>query len=201
MQLTRRIGENETLANSLSPMNDNWESLLSSNSGISFPVSNLQQGMLCFRTDELALYTLSDVKNTVWVKIAQLTLTYVDKEYVDSMHIDISRVDNLIDNLTGKVKMSLMYTGTENGQLVKVGENNKIATSLIDTGTDPQQLVQVGDTGKIATGLIDVGMRAGQIPILDDTGHLVKNVLPTTEAFFDGTGKLIFPNGNKLWVS
>ena len=201
MQNVQTIQEEWTIANSLAPMNENWQSLLSQNSGISFPVSNLELGQACFRTDELALYVLANVHDRLWVKIAQLTLTYVDKEYVDSMHIDISRVDNLIDPITKKVKMSLMYTGTENGQLVAVGDNDHIATSLIDTGTKAGQIVQVNDNGKIPTGVLDVGVRNGQIPILDDKGKLVDDIIPNNIAWFDGSGKLEFPNGTKIWVS
>lgn len=201
MQNVQTIQEEWTIANSLAPMNKNWQSLLSQNSGISFPVSNLELGQACFRTDELALYVLANVHDRLWVKIAQLTLTYVDKEYVDSMHIDISRVDNLIDPITKKVKMSLMYTGVENGQLVAVGDNDHIATSLIDTGTKAGQIVQVNGNGKIPTGVLDVGVRNGQIPILNDKGKLVDDIIPNNIAWFDGSGKLEFPNGTKIWVS
>lgn len=201
MQNVQTIQEEWTIANSLAPMNENWQSLLSQNSGISFPVSNLELGQACFRTDELALYVLANVHDKLWIKIAQLTLTYVDKEYVDSMHIDISRVDNLIDPITKKVKMSLMYTGVENGQLVAVGDNDHIATSLIDTGTKAGQIVQVNDNGKIPTGVLDVGVRNGQIPILNDRGKLVDDIIPNNIAWFDGSGKLKFPNGTKIWVS
>lgn len=201
MQNVQRIQEEWTIANSLAPMNENWQSLLSNNSGISFPVTNLELGQACFRTDELALYVLANVHDKLWIKIAQLTLTYVDKEYVDSMHIDISRVDNLIDPITKKVKMSLMYTGVENGQLVAVGDNDHIATSLIDTGTKAGQIVQVNDNGKIPTGVLDVGVRNGQIPILNDRGKLVNDIIPNNIAWFDGSGKLEFPNGTKIWVS
>lgn len=201
MQNVQTIQEEWTIANSLAPMNENWQSLLSQNSGISFPVSNLELGQACFRTDELALYVLANVHDRLWIKIAQLTLTYVDKEYVDSMHIDISRVDNLIDPITKKVKMSLMYTGVENGQLVAIGDNDHIATSLIDTGTKAGQIVQVNDNGKIPTGVLDVGVRNGQIPILNDRGKLVDDIIPNNIAWFDDSGKLEFPNGTKIWVS
>lgn len=201
MQNVQQIMEEWTIANSLAPMNDNWQSLLSQNSGFTFPVTNLELGMACFRTDELALYVLANVHDKLWVKIAQLTLTYVDKEYVDSMHIDLSRIDNLIDPLTGKVKMSLMYTGVQNGQLVGVGDNNHIATSLIDTGIKAGQIVQADENAKIPMSLLQVGVKAGQIPILNDKGDLVDDVIPDNIARFDGEGKLTFPNGTKMWVN
>lgn len=200
MQNVQTIQEEWTIANSLAPMNENWQSLLSQNSGISFPVSNLELGQACFRTDELALYVLANVHDRLWVKIAQLTLTYVDKEYVDSMHIDISRVDNLIDPITKKVKMSLMYTGVENGQLVAVGDNNHIATSLIDTGTKANQIVQVGADGKIPTGVLNLGVQEGQIPVLVSKGKLNDSVIPDNVAVFNDDGSLTFTNGNTIFI-
>lgn len=200
MQNVQTIQEEWTIADSLAPMNENWQSLLSQNSGISFPVSNLELGQACFRTDELALYVLANVHDRLWVKIAQLTLTYVDKEYVDSMHIDISRVDNLIDPITKKVKMSLMYTGVKNGQLVAVGGNNHIATSLIDTGTKANQIVQVGANGKIPTGVLNLGVQEGQIPVLVSKGKLSNSVLPNNVAVFNGDGSLTSTNGNTIFI-
>lgn len=200
MQNVQQIMEEWTIANSLAPMNDNWQSLLSQNSGISFPVTNLELGMACFRTDELALYVLANVHDKLWVKIAQLTLTYVDKEYVDSMHIDLSRIDNLIDPLTGKVKMSLMYTGVQNGQLVGVGDNNHIATSLIDTGVKAGQIVQVNEDGKIPIGVLNVGVQEGQIPILITKGKLNDSIIPDNVAVFSSDGSLEFPGGNSIFI-
>lgn len=200
MQELRRIKEDETLANSLEPMNRNWESLQSHNSGITFPIKDIVVGQTCFRIDELSLYMCADVEKALWVKIANLTLTYVDKEYVDSMHIDLNRIDNLIDPVTSKIKMSLMYTGTTNGQLVKVGDNNKIATSLIDTGTASGKIVAVNGNGKIATSLLPVGVNAEQIPMLITGGKLPDSTIPANVAKFNSSNQLVFPNGSLLWV-
>ena len=200
MQELRRIKEDETLANSLEPMNRNWESLLSHNSGVTFPVKDIVVGQTCFRLDELALYVCADVEKALWVKIANLTLTYVDKEYVDSMHIDLSRIDNLIDPVTGKIKMSLMYTGNTNGQLVRVGDNNKIATSLIDYGVNAGQIVIVNDDKKIAMSVLPVGLNEEQIPLLTTGGKLPSSTIPNEVAKFNSSGQLVFPNGAILWV-
>lgn len=200
MQEFRRIGEDETLANSLEPMNRNWESMLSQHSGITFPVVNVVLGQPCFRLDELCLYICANVEKALWIKIANLTLTYVDKEYVDSMHIDYSRIDNLIDAATQKIKMSLMNTGTTAGQLVMAGTGNKIATSLIDTGINAGQVVVINEDGKIPTGILNVGVLANQIPVLNDKGQLPSSTLPTGTAVFDSQGRLVFPSGALLWV-
>ena len=199
MQELRKIKEDETLANSLDPMNKNWESIQSQHSGISFPKTNVMLGQPCFREDELALYICADVENNLWVKIADLHLTYVNKEYVDAMHIDLGRVDNLIGE-NGMIKMSLLQSGLLEGQLVVVGRENKIATSLIDTGVSPNQIVQVGEEGKIPMTLLNVGVQGQQIPLLDVKGKMVGSTIPDNVARFDANGKLTFPNGAKLWV-
>lgn len=201
MQELRRIKENETLANSLEPMNRNWESVQSQHSGVTFPQTNLVLGQPCFREDELALYVCASVVDRLWVKVADLKLTYVNKEYVDTMHIDLSRIDNIIDTATNKIKMSLMDTGVKNGQLVRVGDNDKIATSLIDTGVEAGQIPILDNNGKVPLSVLDVGVRGQQIPILDTEGKLVDSTIPNNVARFDESGKLVFPNGAKIWVS
>ena len=201
MQLLRRIKEDETLANSLDPINKNYESLQSQHSGVTFPILDIVLGQPCFREDELSLYVCANVEDRLWVKVADLKLTYVNKEYVDTMHIDLSRIDNIIDTATNKIKMSLMNTGVKNGQLVRVGDNDKIATSLIDTGVDAGQIPILDNNGKIALSTLDVGVKAQQIPILDTNGDLPDSVIPSNVARFDGSGKLTFPNGAKIWVS
>lgn len=201
MQLLRRIKEDETLANSLDPINKNYESLQSQHSGVTFPILDIVLGQPCFREDELSLYVCANVEDRLWVKVADLKLTYVNKEYVDAMHIDLSRIDNIIDTATNKIKMSLMNTGVKNGQLVRVGDNDKIATSLIDTGVEAGQIPILDNNGKVPLSVLDVGVRGQQIPILDTEGKLVGSTIPNNVARFDESGKLVFPNGAKIWVS
>ena len=201
MQELRRIKEDETLANSLEPMNRNWESVQSQHSGVTFPQVDIVVGQPCFREDEMALYVCANVENRLWVKVADLKFTYVNQEYVDAMHIDFTKVDSLIDKSTGKIRMALLYTGNSNGQLVRVGARNKIATSVIDTGVEPGQIPIVNNDGKIATTLLNVGVQGQQIPVLDINGKMVDSTIPSNIAKFDSSGKLTFPNGAKIWVS
>ena len=201
MQELRRIKEDETLANSLEPMNRNWESVQSQHSGVTFPQTGVVVGQPCFREDEMALYVCANVENRLWVKVADLKFTYVNKEYADTMNIDLSRVENIIDVATGKIKMSLMYTGTNKGQLVKVGSGNKIAMSLIDTGVDAGQIPIINSDGKLPMSVLNVGVQGQQIPLLDINGRMADSTIPTNIAKFDSSGKLTFPNGAKIWVS
>lgn len=200
MQGLRRIRETETLANSLDPINKNFESVQSQHSGTSFPQDNLVLGQPCFRTDTMSLYILSDVGYKLWIRVADLTLTLVNKEYVDTLRIPLSRVDNIIDAATNKIKMSLMYTGTQNGQLVMVGNNNKIATSLIDTGVNAGQVVMVNTNGKIPMSVLNVGYNREQIPLLNDNALIPDTILPSNLARFNESGQIVFPNGTKMWV-
>ena len=200
MQGLRRIKETETLANSLEPINKNFESVQSQHSGTSFPQDNLVLGQPCFRTDTMSLYILSNVEYNLWIRVADLTLTLVNKEYVDKLRIPLSRVDNIIDAATNKIKMSLMYTGTQNGQLVMVGNNNKIATSLIDTGVNAGQVVMVNTNGKIPMSVLNVGYNREQIPILNDKALNPDTILPSNLARFNESGQIVFPNGTKMWV-
>lgn len=200
MQELRRIKETETLANSLDPINKNFESVQSQHSGAVFPQNNLVLGQPCFRTDTMSLYILSDVGYKLWVRVADLTMTLVNKEYVDTLRIPLSRVDNIIDAATNKIKMGLMYTGTQNGQLVMVGNNNKIATSLIDTGVNAGQVVMVNTNGKIPMSVLNVGYNREQIPLLNDKAQLPVSIIPAAIARFDTNGQLVFPNGAKIWV-
>ena len=200
MQSLRTIKETETLANSLDPINKNFTSLQSQHSGTAFPQTNLVLGQPCFRTDTLALYILANVENNLWIRVADLTLTLVNKEYVDTLRIPLSRVDNIIDAATNKIKMSLMYTGTQNGQLVMVGNNNKIATSLIDTGVNAGQVVMVNADGKIPNGILNIGYGREEIPILNDKALIPDTILPSNLARFNESGQIVFPNGTKMWV-
>lgn len=200
MQRLRRIEETETLANSLDPINKNFESVQSQHSGTSFPQDNLVLGQPCFRTDTMSLYILSNVEYNLWIRVADLTLTLVNKEYVDTLRIPLSRVDNIIDAATNKIKMSLMYTGTQNGQLVMVGDNDKIATSLIDTGVKAGQVVMVNADGKIPNGILNIGYGREEIPILNDKALIPDSILPSNLVRFNESGQIVFPNGTKMWV-
>lgn len=200
MQGLRRIKETETLANSLDPINKNFESVQSQHSGTSFPQDNLVLGQPCFRTDTMSLYILSNVEYNLWIRVADLTMTLVNKEYVDILRIPLSRVDDIIDTATNKIKMSLMYTGTQNGQLVMVGSNNKISTSLIDTGVNAGQVVVVNTNGKIPNGILNIGYDREEIPILNDKALIPDTILPSNLARFNESGQIVFPNGTKMWV-
>lgn len=71
MQSYTEIPSSQSLQSSLALLLNNDKTGLSNSSGTAFPTTNLQVGMLCFRTDQNKLYQLKDAAPT-WVVIADL---------------------------------------------------------------------------------------------------------------------------------
>ena len=168
--------ETWTIASSLLPINENFLTLLTQNAGGSFPSHNLKEGMVCYRTDEKKLYLLTDSKYELWVLIMDLTKTAVSKEYVDAITVTLDRVTGWKDTSTGKIKMSLLNTGTSNGQLLTVGSNGKLPTSLLDTG-----------------------LTKGKILLVQDNDLIPEALIPNKYATFSNN-RLMFPNGNYIYI-
>lgn len=62
---------------------NNDRTIMSDNSGTTFPTSDLELGMSCYRTDQKKLYKLVDVANNTWKLIFDLNKTTTTQEYVD----------------------------------------------------------------------------------------------------------------------
>ena len=176
MQSYKEIMETWTIASSLLPINENFLTLLTQNAGGSFPSQNLREGMICYRTDEKKLYLLTDSKYELWVLIMDLTKTAVSKEYVDAITVPLDRVSGWKDAYTGKVKMTLLNTGTSNGQLLTVGSNGKLPTSLLDTG-----------------------LTKGKVLLVQDNDLIPEALIPNKYATFSNN-RLMFPNGNYIYI-
>jgi hypothetical protein len=71
MQSFTDVAAATTVKNSRQQLTDNDKTIMSCQSGTAFPVTNLQVGMLCFRTDLNKLYQLKDATPT-WVLIFDL---------------------------------------------------------------------------------------------------------------------------------
>ena len=176
MQSYKEIMETWTIAASLLPINENFLTLLTQNAGGSFPIQNLKEGMPCYRTDEKKLYVLTDVTFEIWVLVIDLTQTAVTKEYVDAIKIPLDRVTDWKDTSTGKIKMSLLNTGSSNGQIVTVGSNGKVSTSLLDTG-----------------------LTKGKVLLVPDNELIPESLIPNKYATFTNN-RLMFPNGSYIYI-
>lgn len=72
MQNFTDIPSSRTLSDSLIEILNNDKTAISCNSGTTFPTTNLQIGMLCFRTDQLKLYQLIGTNPDNWRFIMDL---------------------------------------------------------------------------------------------------------------------------------
>lgn len=72
MQSYVEIPTDNTLQESLALILNNDKTALSSNSGTAFPTTNLQVGMLCYRSDEQKIYLLKNLDPT-WILLFDLT--------------------------------------------------------------------------------------------------------------------------------
>lgn len=74
MQNFTDIPSTRTLSDSLAEILNNDKTAISCSSGTAFPTTNLQLGMLCFRTDQNKLYILKATSpSAVWVEIMDVT--------------------------------------------------------------------------------------------------------------------------------
>lgn len=110
MQNYTEIASSVTITSSRSLLLNNDKSIMSCFSGTAYPTTNLQVGMLCYRTDTGKLYQLTDATNKTWVEIA-----------------NTSR--NLSDAIDGKLNLS---GGTVTGV---TRFNANIAATSATTGT------------------------------------------------------------------
>lgn len=110
MQNYTEIASSSTITSSRSLLLNNDKSIMSCFSGTAYPTTNLQVGMLCYRTDTGKLYQLTDATNKTWVEIA-----------------NTSR--NLSDAIDGKLNLS---GGTVTGV---TRFNANIAATSATTGT------------------------------------------------------------------
>jgi hypothetical protein len=72
MQRYTEIPSSTTLTESLPLILNNDKTALSCSAGTAFPTTNVQQGMLCYRTNENKLYQLVDITKPTWRVVADL---------------------------------------------------------------------------------------------------------------------------------
>lgn len=115
MQNYTEISSASTLASSRSQILNNDKSIMSCFSGTAYPTTNLQVGMLCYRTDSGKLFQLTDAVAKTWVEIADT-----------SMNITAAIGDKLSQSggtVTGLLRMNanIESTSTTTGTLIVTG--------------------------------------------------------------------------------
>lgn len=99
MQSFTDISSNTKLKDTLGLLLNNTKTVMSDFSGTSFPTTDLQLGMSCYRTDEKKLYKLEAIEPDSWKLIFDLNKTATDKEYVDAQIT--SQLNTLVDAAPG----------------------------------------------------------------------------------------------------
>jgi hypothetical protein len=141
MQQFVSIASSEKLTDSRQEILNNDLTVMSCNSGTSFPTTNLEVGMFCLRTDLNQLFQMVDMTPT-WKMVFDLSKTATSKEYVDAQNatkVNASDVvaiaaANKILRLDGSGKLPASITGdaaTVGGLAPGVGANNVL---LLDAG-------------------------------------------------------------------
>lgn len=158
MQNYTEIASTTTLSASLSQLLGNDKTAISCSGGTAFPSTNLQSGMLCYRTDLNKLYQLQDAaaQTLNWQLLMDFTRTNV---YADSPSITTPTINtptitgglNLVDTTrgigtAGGNSISLFNSNTAGFVYVEGGSGSYLAQNAYFDGTNWQRY----DTTKAA---------------------------------------------------
>lgn len=153
--------------------------VLSNNSGTSFPSSELQVGMGCFRTDQgakgrfyvLSGYTTDTVPSPVWTMVYDFNLTATSKEYVDQQITTLT--NSLNQGLTGAAYYSQLtgaaklipddYTLAQSDAILPSGVNNVVVTAGTDTRLTLSSTLPRGNTRALQDEVKPDGMRRWRV--------------------------------------
>jgi hypothetical protein len=122
MQSYTEIPSTQSLQSSLALLLSNDKTAISSSSGTAFPTTNLQIGMLCFRTDQNKLYVLRDMAPT-WSQIADAAASNwnslndgagsgMDADTVDGIQATTTATANSLLALDANSKLPASVTGS-----------------------------------------------------------------------------------------
>ena len=197
MQRYTEIPSSQTLADSLPLILNNDKTTMSCSSGTAFPTVDIQQGMLCFRTDEKKLYQLVDPATPEWRCIADASgdarlldggfgnaINYEKKNLNDwnSMPTGFYEGSNMLNAPSGDTywRVIQIRQGNSDGyssQIAFGANSGKVRTRYQRGGIwSNWQDLYTGADGKVVSNLNDdkvddrePGHESGNIPINDGT--------------------------------
>ncbi len=155
MQQFVSIGSGEKLTDSRQEIVNNDLTVMSCNSGTSFPTTNLEVGMFCLRTDLNQLFQLEDMAPT-WKMVFDLSKTATNKEYVDAQ--DATKVD-----------ASDVVTSATAGKVLRLDASGKLPASITGdaatvggaaAGVGASNVLRLDASGKVPTGNLPVATAA-----------------------------------------
>ena len=204
MQNFTDIPSTRTLSDSLAEILNNDKTAISCSSGTAFPTTNLQLGMLCFRTGQNKLYILKATSpSAVWVEIMDVTASSgkaPNAEAVDG--IDGSAVLLKANNLSDLANAATALTnlgGTTVGKAVFSAASTAAAQQAMDVevGVDVQAQLVSGTNIKTINSTSLLG--SGDITIAASTYGLFRKADPTIVAFTK-TGAFTVSTATTIYV-
>mgnify|MGYP006197477679 CR=1 FL=1 len=157
MQNFTDIPSSRSLSDSLIEILNNDKTGISCNSGTTFPTTNQQVGMLCYRTDQLKLYLLIGVNPDNWRFIMDLS-SGIDSQFATKLNAaSYTAADVLAKLLTVDGAGNWIYTLSDNtldhtnpnasGTADQVGESFAVRMFDLDGDVSPtvQLNVQIND--------------------------------------------------------
>lgn len=115
MQNYTEISSASTLTSSRSQILNNDKSIMSCFSGAAYPTTNLQVGMLCYRTDSGKLFQLTDAATKTWVEIAN-----TNRNISDAVDAKLPLTGGTVTGLT-RFTAGINSTSTATGTLIVTG--------------------------------------------------------------------------------
>lgn len=204
MQQFVPIAGTQTLTDSRAEILNNDRTIMSCSSGTAFPTTNMEVGMLCFRTDLNQVFELKNLTPT-WVLIADLNKTYTNKEFVDAQ-------------IATRVPFSEIVTVPTANKILRLDANGNLPASITGnavtaaTATTALAVAWSGITGKpmtfippIATRTTVGGIIAGSGLSINGSGILSADVPATPSRgyrMFLYSGTFTVPEGvEEVWLS
>lgn len=223
MQNFTDIPSSRTLSDSLAEILNNDKTAISCNSGTTFPTTNLQIGMLCYRSDQLKLYQLIGTNPDNWRFIMDLS-SGIDAQFAAKLNaaaytaadvlaklltVDGSGSGLDADLLDGQHASSFAAAG-HNHDAAYLGKTAKAADSeLLDGFNSTAFLRAVNGVGPDANGNVAVNVdlssrvaktgdsMSGRLTLPSQT---VQSTSPTID-FYDtdqGSTRYLHVNGNLM---
>jgi len=184
MQSFTDIADSETIQNSRQKLLDNDNTARSCHAGASFPTTNLQQGILCLRTDQSKLYQLKSIGPDTWICIADLTKTLTTKEDSDTAY----QPKNV--ELTGVAALAA------NGTI----ERTDVGTYAPYTVTAAAKSVLSQGTLPLMRTALDCAKTAHTHVFADITDKKTADLLPATISAADASRDLVVNSAGTAYV-
>ena len=212
MQNFTDIPSSRTLSDSLAEILNNDKTAISCNSGTTFPTTNLQIGMLCYRSDQLKLYQLIGTNPDNWRFIMDLS-SGIDAQFAAKLNAAAYTAADVIaklltvdgagsgldaDLLDGQHASAFAAAG-HNHDAAYLGKNAKAADSELLDGFNSTAFVRsVNGAGPDANGNATVNVDlSSRVAKTGDTmsGHLnvpslgINSAAPTLDLSDTTTGR------------